>query len=194
MLLEREDVTPNTTDTDGRTPLLWAAGKGHAGIVRMLLEREDVTPDTVDKVGRTPLSWAAGHGCEGNVKMLLERQDVTPDTTDNGGRTPLSWAVERGHTTIVDILQEQRSVGLTMAMTGLTDQTALTRRFENQGSGSQPAGRNSSTHLSPAAPSETSQHPSKRVRRSRNSRQNLLNRKTIFCLVVSHCCAANLRT
>ena len=52
----------NTVDNDGRTPLLWAAEKGHAGIVLMLLERGDATrptPKTVDKGGRTPLSWAA---------------------------------------------------------------------------------------------------------------------------------------
>jgi len=58
-LLELDNVAPNALDEDSRTPLLWGAGNGHAGVVKMLLEREDVTPNTADKHGRTPLSWAA---------------------------------------------------------------------------------------------------------------------------------------
>ena len=51
MLLERGDTTLNTVDNDDRTSLLWAAGKGYAGIVLMLLERGDATPNTADKGG-----------------------------------------------------------------------------------------------------------------------------------------------
>lgn len=64
-LLEREDVTPNTADKSGRTPLSWAAGNGYESMVKMLLEREDVTPDTADKSGRTPLLWATKNGIRG---------------------------------------------------------------------------------------------------------------------------------
>ena len=37
MLLSREDLTINTVDEDGRTPILWAAENEHADIVAMLL-------------------------------------------------------------------------------------------------------------------------------------------------------------
>ena len=47
-LLAREDVTPNTTGIDGRTPLSWAARNGHANVMQILLEWGDSTPRTVD--------------------------------------------------------------------------------------------------------------------------------------------------
>jgi len=55
MLLEWEDVAPDSVDYDGRTPLSWAAESDDEAIVRILLEREDVALDTVDYNGRTPL-------------------------------------------------------------------------------------------------------------------------------------------
>jgi len=42
-------------DDRGRTPLLWAAERGHEGIVKLLLNREEVNPDSKDNDGRTPL-------------------------------------------------------------------------------------------------------------------------------------------
>ena len=113
MLLEREDVNPDRTDTqDGRTPLSWAAEHGHEGVLKMLLERKDVNPDQADiKYGRTPLLWAVEQGHEGVVKMLLERQDVNPDQADTEyGRTPLSWAAEHGHEGVVKMLLEREGV------------------------------------------------------------------------------------
>jgi len=73
MLLEREDVSPNSADKGYRTPLSWAAGDGHGDIVEMLLEREDVAPGTADKYDGTPLSWAARNWCGGIMEMLLGR-------------------------------------------------------------------------------------------------------------------------
>lgn len=56
MLLEREDVSPNTADEHGRTPLPWAARKVYEGTVRALLGRRDAAPDTADENCKTPLS------------------------------------------------------------------------------------------------------------------------------------------
>ena len=74
MLLEHADVKPDQADAEyGRTPLSWAAGNGHEGVVKMLLERADVNPDQADtKYGLTPLLWAAKYGREGVVKILLD--------------------------------------------------------------------------------------------------------------------------
>jgi len=45
MLLERDEVSPVTADSDSRTPLWCAAYNGHVGVVKMFLERNEVNPD-----------------------------------------------------------------------------------------------------------------------------------------------------
>src|SRR5207302_1854123 len=113
MLLEREDVNPNTADTSyGRTPLSWATVNENVGVVKMLLQREDVNPNTPDtEYGRTPLCWAAERGHEGVVQMLFEREDVNLNTADTEyGRTPLCWAAERGHEGVLKMLLERDHV------------------------------------------------------------------------------------
>ena len=120
VLLEREDVNPNTADTKyGRTPLWWAAKNGNEGLVKILLEREDVNPNRADaEYGQTPLSWAAENGDEGVVKMLLQRHDVDPNQADTKyGQTPLSWAAENGHEGVVKILLEREDVNPNTANT-----------------------------------------------------------------------------
>jgi len=47
MLLEREDITLDTADGDGRTALLWATERGHIIIEEMLLERCSAGQDIV---------------------------------------------------------------------------------------------------------------------------------------------------
>ena len=110
LLFGRKCVNPNRPDTEGRTPLVWAAWCGREGVVKLLLEREDVSPDKPDIGGRTPLSWAGGEGCEGVVKLLLEREDVSLDRPDNRLRTPLSWTAGGGHKGIVKLLLEREDV------------------------------------------------------------------------------------
>ena len=51
MLLEREDVTADSKDSKGRTPLSYAGETWCKAIVKMLLEREDVTADSKDSKG-----------------------------------------------------------------------------------------------------------------------------------------------
>jgi len=113
LLLEREDVNPNTLDTEyGRTPLLWAVRNSHEGTVKLLLGRKDVNPDTPDtKYGLTPLSQASWNGHEGIVKLLLGRRDVNPNTPDTTyGKTPLSWAAQNGHEGVVQLLLWRKDV------------------------------------------------------------------------------------
>jgi len=167
MLLEREDVTPGVADKKGRTPFSWAAGNGHWDVVATLLGRKDVARDAKDKDGRTPLSWAAIGGHESLVRMLLEQEGITPDTADEGGRTPLSWARICGHFGVVGRLFIWH-VTSQRALTQTPEKRrggAIKRRLGNQNSVSQSVGSNSSRDLSLAEPSETSQRPSKRIRR-----------------------------
>lgn len=58
-------------DRIGRTPLIFAASKGHVEVVRMLLE-SGAMKEAVDKFGSTPLISAAEEGRHEVVRMLLE--------------------------------------------------------------------------------------------------------------------------
>jgi ankyrin repeat protein len=70
LLVERNDVEADSMDGYGRTPLSWAADRGHEAVVRLLVERDDVEADSKDNSGRTPLSWAAINGHEAVVRLL----------------------------------------------------------------------------------------------------------------------------
>jgi ankyrin repeat protein len=70
LLLETGKVDVDSKDTTGRTPLSWAAGRGHEAVVKLLLETGMVDVDSKDTTGQTPLSWAAGGGHETVVKLL----------------------------------------------------------------------------------------------------------------------------
>merc|ERR1719408_898686 len=56
-------VDVEVKDSEGRTPLLCAAGSGSAEVTRLLLEaRASPDPDTADSKFFTPLALAAYHG------------------------------------------------------------------------------------------------------------------------------------
>ena len=61
---------PDSKDTDGRTPLSWAAERGHEAVVKLLVARDDVEADSKGWRGSTPLSWAAERGHEAVAKLL----------------------------------------------------------------------------------------------------------------------------
>ncbi|KFX97254.1 hypothetical protein O988_04949 [Pseudogymnoascus sp. VKM F-3808] len=94
-------------DSDGRTPLSWAAERGHKKVVEWLVKRGDVAVGSRDRVGLTPLLYATINGHETIVKLLVDRDDVAPDSKDNRGRTPLSWAAEKGYEAIIELLVEK---------------------------------------------------------------------------------------
>ncbi|PQE28847.1 Pfs NB-ARC and Ankyrin domain protein [Rutstroemia sp. NJR-2017a BBW] len=127
-LLALEKLDINSTDSFGRTPLSWAAGRGHEVVATLLLERgaELETKDTAesgheavvtlllekgaeletkDKSGRTPLLWAAEGGHEAVAILLLERGAEIE--TKYFSRTPLSLAAQSGHEAVVTLLLDK---------------------------------------------------------------------------------------
>jgi hypothetical protein len=62
------NITADSKDKDGRTPLSLAAERGHEAVVRLLVDQYDVEPDSKDEGGQTPLSLAAMYGHDIVVK------------------------------------------------------------------------------------------------------------------------------
>jgi hypothetical protein len=105
LLLDKSADPNSEMDTDGRTPLSWAAQRGHKAVVGLLLDK-GADPDLKDNAGLPPLSWAAWGGHEAVARLLLDR-GADPDYKDVDGRTPLSWAAWEGHDAVVRLLLDK---------------------------------------------------------------------------------------
>ena len=105
----------NGRDSNGATPLIWAAKYGNYTLAKLLLEQGGANPTLSDKQGLTPLAHAAKAGQREVVKLFLERGDVTPELSDEDGRTSLSYAAEYGHEDVVKTLLELVGVNPNLA-------------------------------------------------------------------------------
>jgi hypothetical protein len=110
LLLNTGEVSADSKDDCGRTPLSWAAWSGHKAVVKLLLDTGEVNAESMDEDGRTPISWAAENGHESIVKLLLNTSEVEADSKDKLGRTPLSWAAWSGHEAVVKLLLDTGEV------------------------------------------------------------------------------------
>jgi uncharacterized protein len=108
-LLMEKGADPKTTDSTGKTAMVYAAGRGFSPVVRLLL---DHGVDVNARYGNdlTALMWAAGHSDEAGVQdvvavmtMLLDG-GAHIDDADNRGRTALMIAAELNHAEAVDLL------------------------------------------------------------------------------------------
>lgn len=91
----------NVTDSNGCTPLIWAAANGHTLTVQILLEHSANT-DWVDVYGRTALSWAASGGHLSTVQLLLSPiYNANSQIVDNLGQSPFIWACAQGRVEII---------------------------------------------------------------------------------------------
>ena len=96
-------MSPETTDKNGITALMWGAGKGHAEIVQLLLDHgADVNSKTAK--GRTALMSAAYFGRMETLKILIDH-GADKNLKDFENKTAYQWASERKQTSISDILK-----------------------------------------------------------------------------------------
>ena len=109
----------NATDTNGNTPLSWAAYSDRATAVETFLS---ITPgpdlNHVGLKGRSAVFYAAGNG---SVKVLeiLSRQcpPIIADRHDSQGLTPTIAAANNGHVRCVNILIENFTAQIDLADT-----------------------------------------------------------------------------
>jgi ankyrin repeat protein len=94
----------DSRDSLGRTPLSYAAERGHETIVRLLLARKDVAIDSKDaEYGWTSLFWAAVHGYTAIVRLLLDKgADI--DAKSFWGHTALHMAILQLQGDVVKVL------------------------------------------------------------------------------------------
>jgi ankyrin repeat protein len=115
---------PDLWDSYSKTPLSWAAERGHEAVVKLLLAKDAVDINSKDLYGWTALSWAAERGHEAVVKLLLAKDavDINPKGSESRW-TALSLAAERGHEAVVKLLLAKDGVNINSK--DLYGQTAL---------------------------------------------------------------------
>eukprot|EP00164_Ancoracysta_twista_P008307 GFYU01011969.1.p1 GENE.GFYU01011969.1~~GFYU01011969.1.p1 ORF type:complete len:705 (+),score=161.02 GFYU01011969.1:310-2424(+) len=85
----------NAPDVGGRTPLIWAAFKGHEDCVRVLV-KNGAQLDAIDAKGQSALALAAANGFI-DVASYLIKKGAGVDLADKDGKTPLCWVCDLGH-------------------------------------------------------------------------------------------------
>ena len=89
------------------TPMMLAAGRGHAEVTRLLLDHGAATdaPGRIDEMGpMTPLLLAARAGHADTVRLLLDH-GADPTAIDDRGRSALDLAREGAHREATALLE-----------------------------------------------------------------------------------------
>lgn len=108
LLLEKREASPGRTDKHGRTPLIFAVGRGHEELTELLLKYDKMV-DHKDTYGNTALTVAARCGHVNIVRCLIEKgADV--ELKAQKGASPLIFAARRPdktHFGVVRLLVER---------------------------------------------------------------------------------------
>jgi ankyrin repeat protein len=101
LIKENPGLASSKEDTWGKTPLHYAAMRGHKDVVELLLANgADVNAE--DNFGETPLHCAAD-GNKDLVALLLSK-GANVNATDRAGVTPLDIAASAGHKDVAELL------------------------------------------------------------------------------------------
>jgi ankyrin repeat protein len=124
-------VTLNTTNEAGNTPLMLAAKNGHLSMVITLLA-EELDLNQSNQMGQTALMLAVQEGHLEVVKALKEAKGVDLYAVDKDGCTSLTLAIKNNSPEIIKILIEGRlNVAVKNALLGLAE-TQNNRGVNNQ--------------------------------------------------------------
>lgn len=119
-------VNVDSKDTDGRTPLSYAAETGHEGRFALLLGK-GANINSNDVASRAPLSYAAEKGHKRIVQALINN-GANIESKDTAGWTPLSYATKNGHK---DLLKDLRFHGANIDPKDTAGRTPLSYAAEN---------------------------------------------------------------
>ncbi|XP_067685768.1 ankyrin-3-like [Haliotis asinina] len=93
----------NSTDNNGITPLMLAAGYGSKVVFQLLIDRAADT-SAKDDTDKTILHWACEGGNVEIVKDLLTQYTVDINSNDRKGMTPMLLAAYRGKSDVLGLL------------------------------------------------------------------------------------------
>ncbi|XP_025023066.1 inversin isoform X2 [Python bivittatus] len=104
ILLERNKVGTILSDSQGATPLHYAAQSNFSETVETFFKHPSVKDDS-DLEGRTSFMWAAGKGSDDVIQTMLKLKLVTDiNMADKYGGTALHAAALSGHVSTVQLL------------------------------------------------------------------------------------------
>lgn len=106
-LLAAPNIDINAADSDGQTPLWWAAREGYKTVVGQLLATSGIDVNAADNNGPTPLWQAAYKGHETVVGQLLATPAINANVADKRGHTPLLVAQHSGYKGITKALENR---------------------------------------------------------------------------------------
>mmetsp|Transcript_8009 Transcript_8009/g.26628 ORF Transcript_8009/g.26628 Transcript_8009/m.26628 type:complete len:164 (-) Transcript_8009:51-542(-) len=128
-LVVQGGVDPSAADSEGWTPLIFAARDGHARCTQRLLELG--ARANPERVSHSALRGAAMNG-HLEVCQLLLAAGADPSQPSNGGRTPLMGAVRGGFVDVARLLVEH---GADVSAVNSFGETALSLAQERAAQG-----------------------------------------------------------
>ncbi|XP_046567997.1 ankyrin repeat and KH domain-containing protein mask-like [Haliotis rubra] len=106
--LSQEQVDIDCKDRIGRTPLMWAAGKGHRDVVELFVKR-GANLLLTDRSRSNILHYACAGGHVEVTKYILSQNTVDINSRRNDNRTPVMIAGRWGHRDVVELLVDHRA-------------------------------------------------------------------------------------